>query len=42
MTSQKIKKNLMSKELQDKLDAVALILQPILWEILDEIEESNA
>jgi hypothetical protein len=31
----------MSKELQDKLDAVALILQPILWEMLDEIEESS-
>jgi len=36
-----MKKNLMSKELQDKLDAVALILQPILWEMLDEIEESS-
>ena len=31
----------MSKELQDKLDAVALILQPILWDLLDEIEETN-
>jgi hypothetical protein len=29
----------MSKDLQDKLDAVALILEPILWEMLDEIEE---
>ena len=29
----------MSKELQDKLDAVAKILEPILWEMLDEIEE---
>jgi hypothetical protein len=29
----------MSKELQDKLDAVALILEPILWETLAEIEE---
>jgi len=36
-----MKKNLMSKELQDKLDAVALILQPILWEMLNEIEESS-
>ena len=31
----------MSKDLQDKLDAVALILEPILWEMLDEIEEAN-
>ena len=31
----------MSKELQDKLDAVALVLQPILWDLLDEIEESD-
>jgi hypothetical protein len=29
----------MSKDLQDKLDAVAKILEPILWEMLDEIEE---
>jgi hypothetical protein len=29
----------MSKDLQDKLDAVALILEPILWETLAEIEE---
>jgi hypothetical protein len=29
----------MSKDLQDKLDQVALILEPILWEMLDEIEE---
>ena len=42
MTSPKIRMNPMSKELQDKLDAVALILQPILWEILDEIEWSSA
>jgi hypothetical protein len=28
----------MSKDLQDKLDAVALILEPILWETLAEIE----
>jgi hypothetical protein len=25
--------------LQDKLDAVALVLEPVLWELLDEIEE---
>lgn len=29
----------MSKELQDKLDQVAKILEPILWETLAEIEE---
>jgi hypothetical protein len=29
----------MSKDLQDKLDQVALILEPILWEALAEIEE---
>jgi hypothetical protein len=29
----------MSKDLQDKLDQVALILEPILWEVLAEIEE---
>ena len=27
------------KTLQDKLDAVALVLEPVLWELLDEIEE---
>jgi hypothetical protein len=27
------------KILQEKLDAVALELEPILWELLDEIEE---
>jgi hypothetical protein len=31
----------MSKDLQDKLDAVAKILEPILWETLAEIEEQN-
>jgi len=31
----------MSKELQDKLDEAAKILEPILWELLNEIEESN-
>jgi hypothetical protein len=29
----------MSKDLQDKLDQVAKILEPILWETLAEIEE---
>jgi hypothetical protein len=29
----------MSKDLQDKLDQVALILEPILWDLLDEIEQ---
>ena len=29
----------MSKDLQTKLDQVALILEPILWETLAEIEE---
>jgi len=29
----------MSKELQDKLDACARLLEPILWETLAEIEE---
>jgi hypothetical protein len=29
----------MSKDLQDKLDAVAKILEPILWETLAEIEK---
>ena len=27
------------KTLQEKLDAVALVLEPVLWELLDEIEE---
>lgn len=27
------------KTLQDKLDAVALALEPVLWDLLDEIEE---
>ena len=31
----------MSKDLQDKLDAVAKILEPILWEMLDEIENAK-
>lgn len=31
----------MSKDLQDKIDAFALILQPILWDLLDEIKESS-
>jgi hypothetical protein len=25
--------------LQDRLDAVALTLEPVLWDLLDEIEE---
>jgi hypothetical protein len=25
--------------LQEKLDAVALTLEPVLWDLLDEIEE---
>jgi hypothetical protein len=29
----------MSKDLQDKLDQVAKILEPILWETLAEIED---
>jgi hypothetical protein len=27
------------KTLQEKLDNVALVLEPVLWELLDEIEE---
>jgi hypothetical protein len=27
------------KTLQEKLDAVALELEPVLWQLLDEIEE---
>lgn len=27
------------KTLQEKLDAVALVLEPVLWKLLDEIEE---
>ena len=30
-----------SKELQDKLDACARLLEPILWETLAEIEEQK-
>jgi hypothetical protein len=29
------------KNLQDKLDLVAKELEPILWELLDEIEENK-
>jgi hypothetical protein len=29
------------KTLQEKLDAVALELQPVLWDLLNEIEEKN-
>ena len=28
------------KTLQEKLDDVALALEPVLWEMLDEIEET--
>jgi hypothetical protein len=27
------------KTLHEKLDAVALVLEPVLWELLDEIED---
>jgi hypothetical protein len=27
------------KTLQEKLDDVALVLEPVLWELLDKIEE---
>ena len=27
------------KTLQDKLDATALVLEPVLWELLKEIED---
>jgi hypothetical protein len=27
------------KTLQEKLDDVALVLEPVLWELLNEIEE---
>jgi hypothetical protein len=27
------------KTLQEKLDAVAITLEPVLWDLLDEIEE---
>jgi hypothetical protein len=29
------------KSLQEKLDAVALELQPVLWDLLNEIEEKK-
>jgi hypothetical protein len=29
------------KSLQEKLDAVALELEPVLWELLNEIEENK-
>jgi hypothetical protein len=29
------------KTLQEKLDAVALALEPVLWDLLNEIEETN-
>jgi hypothetical protein len=27
--------------LQEKLDAVALVLEPVLWDLLNEIEENK-
>jgi len=29
------------KTVQEKLDAVALTLEPVLWDLLDEIEENK-
>jgi hypothetical protein len=29
------------KTLQEKLDAVALTLEPVLWDLLNEIEENK-
>jgi hypothetical protein len=29
------------KTLKEKLDAVALTLEPVLWDLLDEIEENK-
>ena len=29
------------KTLQEKLDDVALVLEPVLWELLDEIEDNK-
>ena len=29
------------KTLQEKLNDVALVLEPVLWELLDEIEENK-
>jgi hypothetical protein len=29
------------KTLQEKLDAAALALEPVLWDLLNEIEETN-
>jgi hypothetical protein len=29
------------KTLQEKLDEAALALEPVLWDLLNEIEESN-
>lgn len=29
------------KTLQEKLDEAALALEPVLWELLDEIEENK-
>ena len=37
----KKKKVEMTKTLQEKLDEAAKALEPILWEVLNEIEEDN-
>jgi hypothetical protein len=29
------------KTLQEKLDEAAIALEPVLWDLLDEIEENN-
>ena len=34
-------RNIMTKTLQEKLDEAAKALEPILWEVLNEIEEDN-
>ncbi len=31
----------MSKQLQDTLDRMARAVEPIFWQVLDEIEEDN-
>jgi hypothetical protein len=36
---QKVEENKM-KDLQDKLDEASKLLEPILWELLNEIEEN--
>ena len=34
-------RNIMTKTLQEKLDEAAKALEPVLWEVLNEIEEDN-